>query len=270
MHGGSRLCGWSGWWRAARWCQQAASFIVALSLVYLAHLPASGNEAPLVAVDVGHSLARPGAASARGRPEFEFNRDLALVVEQSLRRRGFRTLMIGQRGDANDLAARTARAAEEGADFFLSIHHDSVQPQYLDPWTVDGKEQRRTDRFSGYSLFVSRKNGRPQLSLGCAMAIGEALRAVGGTPSLHHAEPIPGENRPLADAVNGVYFFDDLVVLKSARSPAVLFEAGIIVNAEEELVLRQPATQRRLAAALADGLQRCLNGRAGPGPSRRP
>ena len=32
---------------------------------------------PQVAVDVGHTLAEPGASSARGRSEFDFNRELA-------------------------------------------------------------------------------------------------------------------------------------------------------------------------------------------------
>jgi N-acetylmuramoyl-L-alanine amidase len=215
-------------------------------------------EAPLIAVDVGHSAARPGATSARGRPEFAFNRDLAIVVDRTLRDRGFRTRLIGVGGDINDLASRTELAADAGADVFLSIHHDSAQEQYLQAWVVDGREQRYSELFSGFSLFVSRKNPRPAESLICAQEIGTALRAAGQSPSLHHAEPIPGENRPLADASNGVYFFDDLVVLKTARMPAVLVEAGIIINPHDELRLRQPALQRRIAEALAEGLRRCL------------
>lgn len=211
---------------------------------------------PLIAIDVGHSLARPGATSARGRLEFEFNRELAQVVERTLHGYGFRTLLIGDAGDRTGLTERTAAAA--GADFFLSIHHDSVQPQYLETWTVGGEEQKWSDRFSGYSLFVSRQNPHPKKSLACARAMGEALRAAGQTPSLHHAEKIKGENRPVADTTNGIYYFDDLVVLKTARSPAVLVEAGIILNRHDELLLREPATKRRIAAALADGLRECL------------
>lgn len=218
----------------------------------------SAAEAPLIAVDVGHSSARAGAVSARGRSEFAFNRDLAVAVGQALQDRGFRARMIGVGGDVNELPARTASAADAGADFFLSIHHDSVQEQYLEGWTVEGRAQRRSNRFSGFSLFVSRKNPQPAESLVCARQIGEALRAAGQSPSLHHAEPIHGENRPLADAANGVYFFDDLIVLKTARTAAVLVEAGIIVNSDDERSLSEPALQHRIAGALADGLQRCL------------
>ena len=145
-----------------------------------------------VCIDVGHSLARPGAISARGRPEFEFNRELAVVVERTLHAYGFRTRLIAEQSDVTGLTDRTAAAA--GADFFLSIHHDSVQPQYLETWTVGGQEQKWSDRFSGYSLFVSRKNPHPKASLACAKAIGEAMMMAGETPSLHHAERSPSRS----------------------------------------------------------------------------
>jgi N-acetylmuramoyl-L-alanine amidase len=254
--------------RKSDWRPKAGLLGVALICVP-GVLRLSAAEAPLIAVDVGHSAARPGAVSARGRPEFAFNQELAVVVDRTLRERGFRTQTIGVGGDVNDLAARTALAADAGSDFFLSIHHDSVQPQYLEAWMVNGREQRYSERFSGFSLFVSRKNPRPAESLLCAQEIGAALRAAGQSPSLHHAEPIRGENRPLADASNGVYFFDDLIVLKTARTPAVLVEAGIIVNPNDELRLRQPVLQRRIAGALADGLQRCLDGPARQGDTSK-
>ncbi|MTD33859.1 N-acetylmuramoyl-L-alanine amidase [Paludibacterium denitrificans] len=65
------------------------------------------------------------------------------------------------------------------------------------------------------------------------------------------------ENRPLADAALGVYWFDDLVVLRTARQP-VLVEHGVIVNAQEEKRLADPAVERKLAEAVADGIQACL------------
>jgi N-acetylmuramoyl-L-alanine amidase len=221
----------------------------------------SATERPLIAIDVGHSRSRPGAVSARGEPEFAFNRGLALAVERVLRDHGFRTRLIGEQGDIEKLADRSAAAASAGAAFLLSLHHDSVQPQYLETWQVDGRQQRYSDRYSGFSLFVSRSNPDADDSLRCARAIGEQLRNRGYVPSLHHAEPIRGENRPLADASNGVYYFDDLVVLKTAAMPAVLVEAGIILNRRDELVLREASTRERISQAIAGGLARCLRGR---------
>jgi N-acetylmuramoyl-L-alanine amidase len=237
-----------------RWLARliAAAFIAGLSVAPFA----AANERPIVALDVGHSLKRPGATSARGVPEFAFNQALAAPVADALRDQGYAPRLIGVDGNMNDLRGRTSRA--QGAAFFLSIHHDSVQPHYLGSWMVDGVRRAYSDRFSGFSLFVSRANPDPKQSLDCAVAIGARLRQAGFRPSLHHAEPISGENRPLADRENGVYFFDDLVVLKTAAMPAVLIEAGIIVNRQDEFRLQENKTRQTIAQAIAQGLAACL------------
>ena len=138
------------------------------------------------------------------------------------------------------------------------MHHDSVQPHYLEEWTHEGETRRFSDRFAGFSLFVSRRNPDVGASLACASAIGAAMRGAGFAPSLYHAEPIKGESKPFADRTNGVHYYDNLVVLHSATQPAVLFEAGVIVNRAEELALRAPGTHGRIAEAVADGVRSCL------------
>lgn len=226
--------------------------LLPLLMLALAH----GAGAATVALDVGHFREEPGALSARGRPEFEFNRDLALEVRAALRARGIGTRVIGADGMMSRLSSRTAAA--NGSDFFLSLHHDSTQPQYLNFWMDHGEERIYSDRFAGFALFVSRKNVDAEASLRCASAIGAALRGRGFAPSLYHAEPIPGESKPFADRENGVHYYDNLIVLETARSPAVLLEAGVIVNRDEELKLLSPDHRGHIAAAVADGLERCL------------
>ena len=225
-------------------------------VIFLLVAPAAAREPPLVAVDVGHFDAEPGATSARGRAELEFNRELAALVGDALQARGLRVLVIGADGGMAVLSRRTAAA--RGAALFLSVHHDSVQPHYLEDWTYEGETRRFSDRFAGFSLFVSRRNPDLGASLACASAIGAAMRGAGFAPSLYHAEPIPGESKPFADRVNGVHYYDNLVVLHTATQPAVLFEAGVIVNRAEELALRAPGTHGRIADAVADGVRSCL------------
>jgi N-acetylmuramoyl-L-alanine amidase len=130
----------------------------------------------------------------------------------------------------------------------------------LETWEFDGADRRYSDRFSGYSLFVSRDNPFPAKSLQCASAIGAALQADGYPPSYYHAEPIAGENRPFADRMNGVHYYDQLVVLHTARQPAVLIEAGVIVNREAEPMLAMRETRESIARAIAAGIAACLNG----------
>jgi N-acetylmuramoyl-L-alanine amidase len=88
------------------------------------------------------------------------------------------------------------------------------------------------------------------------------MRRAGFSPSLYHAAPIPGERKPFADKANGVHYYDNLIVLKTAKTPAVLLEAGVIVNRDEELEVQKDMVRRRIAAAVAAGLDRCLPGRA--------
>lgn len=212
---------------------------------------------PLIAIDVGHSRSRPGAISARGKPEFEFNLALARTIHESLSSRHVSSILIGDDGAMANLETRTLKANAEGATFFLSVHHDSAQSKYLETWTWQERERFHTERFSGFSLFVSRKNPYASISLECARKIGVALKRAGFKPTAHHAERIPGENREWADEDNGVYFFDDLVVLRTAKTPALLLEAGVIVNRDEEIAIQEPATRKIVANAVVQGLTGC-------------
>ena len=204
--------------------------------------------APVVIVDVGHSAQAPGARSAYGRPEYGFNAQLARLLVPALRDRGMDARL--REGHAT-LTERTAGTA--GADLFVSVHHDSIQQAWID--------QGRQAEFSGFSVFVSNKNPAMEKSLACARWVGRALVAAGERPSLYHATPIPGENRPFLDKPHGVHRYDNLVVLKTSRAPAILVEAGVIVNPHEDRRLGEPATAQRLAAAMADGIAGCLTAR---------
>lgn len=232
-----------------------------LALLSIA-LACPGTSHAWVALDVGHNLDNPGAISARGRREFEFNRVLAQAIAQALQTKGSEARIINADGDMRTLSAR-ARAAR-GAQLLVAVHHDSVQPQFLTKWINDGVERLRSgDRFSGFSLFVSRRSAVPGPGLRCSSAIGAGLREAGFKPSLYHAEPVPGEFKPFADRENGVHYFDNLVVLKEATMPALLLEAGVILNRDEEERLLDPARVLRMADAIARGIRSCLGNEQG-------
>ncbi|MGB6114703.1 MAG: N-acetylmuramoyl-L-alanine amidase, partial [Comamonas sp.] len=145
--------------------------------------------------------------------------------------------------------ARRAQGAPD-ADLLVSIHHDSVQARFL--------AAGRQSEFAGYSIFVSMLNPHPGRSLACARHIGERMRAAGEQPSAYHAEPIEGENRPFIDRRLGIHRYDGLAVLRTAPMPAVLVEAGVIINPAEETRLGKPETITRLARAIAQGVHACL------------
>ena len=108
-----------------------------------------------VLIDVGHTAISPGADSARGVPEYEFNLKLADVIAQSLRDAGFdksvRLVTGGSR--LASLFQRAASANNLQAELFISIHHDSVPDNLKETWQYEGKKYSYSDRFSGYLSF---------------------------------------------------------------------------------------------------------------------
>ncbi len=241
-------------------CMRPRLLFAALLLAVLTwSLPAvslSGTLAEaVVAVDVGHGHKRSGARSARGVPEYRFNLDMARLVVEELHRAGLpKAVLLDADGADIPPADRARRANRNKAAVFLSIHHDSVQPHYLQDWIFEARRERYCNRFAGYSLFFSAKNPKAGPSLDLAKSIGESLRNEGFTPTAHHAEPIRGENREMVDPERGVYRYDGLAVLGRAVMPAVLVECGVIVNRDEETALVDPERRARQARAIARGV----------------
>lgn len=212
---------------------------------------------PAVFVDAGHYHAAPGATSARGVPELAFNQALAKVVTRALAADGTRQVISSGGDGIADLRQRTALAQAMGAGLLISLHHDSVQPHLLQEWTWEGQTRLHSEHATGFSLFVSRRNPFPDRSSECASAIGRALRQAGFAINEKHDDPATGQRREWADRDNGVFYYDNLLVLRTAAMPAVLVEAGVIVNRDEEVRLAEPQTREAIAAAIRSGVREC-------------
>jgi N-acetylmuramoyl-L-alanine amidase len=200
-----------------------------------------------VAIDIGHTLEKPGAISAAGIPEFEFNRLLAQRLGERLEAASLSVRLINRDGKVASLESRTAQAANDR--LFVSIHHDSVKAKY---------RPVKDARFQGFSFWLSESGVAPAQSLRCAKAMADRLLAAGFQPSHYHADPVDGENRAVIDWSRGIFANQGLAVLRTARQPAVLIEAGVIAHPIEEQRLATPVVRESIAAALADGIVACL------------
>ena len=196
-----------------------------------------------IVLDVGHTAESEGAISARNVAEFVFNLRLARRIEEKLKAEGFaETRLLLTEGKARpSLAKRVAAANNLHANLFLSIHHDSVPDSFLENWEFEGRKSHFYDRFSGYSVFVSRNNPDFQTSLLFAELVGKEMKAEGLQYARQYTQAIMGRyQHPLLDKETGVYSYDKLIVLKTTRMPAALLEAGSIINRDEELKMDSP------------------------------
>jgi N-acetylmuramoyl-L-alanine amidase len=220
-----------------------------------------------VVVDVGHSEKSYGALSARGATEYEFNLRLATQIVQALLDQGFTrtTLLITTDPKRSGLLARADRANKMSADLFLSIHHDSVPKKFVEHWEYEGAKRVFSDRFPGHSVFISNDNADRAGSLLFGQLIGRELKARGMQYTAHYVEPFMGNRqRVLVDADAGVYRFDQLVVLRMTRMPAVLLEAGSIIHRDEELKLLAPERRTLITEAVAEAVASFCTQRSKP------
>lgn len=235
----------------------------------LAGKPAAGcpHSAFRVVIDVGHTVEVPGAVSARGAAEYAFNLQLANDIKRALVDAGFdkTVVLITAAAPPRGLVERALRANAMRADLFLSIHHDSVPDNLLETWEYAGHENHFSDRFQGYSIFVSRDNGDRSGSLSFGRLLGKELQAHGLGYTPHYTLAMMGRHRhELVDAEAGVYWFDQLVVLRWTRMPAVLLEAGSIINRQEEAEMASPERRALIGAAAAAAVEDFCQARAHP------
>ncbi len=218
------------------------------ALAFALLVQAMPANAGTIFVDTGHSRGQWGSKASDGTPEYVINRNMSVQVIEALRLRGHEVVDVG--ASSRDISLRNRVKDTAGADLFLSIHHDSIQPQLM--------KAGRAPEFAGFSVFISGKSQKLKGSLRCAVHVGDAMVAAGERPSKYHAAPIRGEQKQLLDDRRGIHRYDDLVVLKHAQSPAILLEVGVIVNPLEISKLTDPNWIARTAAMIAEGVERCI------------
>jgi N-acetylmuramoyl-L-alanine amidase len=220
------------------------------------------NKDIVIILDVGHTPSEPGATSARGVPEYDFNLHLGLRIKSEMVLAGFQSthVMLTEASGEAGLNQRADRANDLNADLFLSIHHDSVRDEYLVPWTYQNEEHYYYDNAKGFSLHVSSENPQFEDSYRWARILADQLLTSGLVSNPIHASNNPiGARVPLLDLRRGIYRRDLLVVLSRTEMPAVLLEAGVIVNRDEELAVQTASFEKTVATAVTHSIEMLCN-----------
>ena len=224
-----------------------------------------------VVVDVGHTVDVPGAMSARGVAEYAFNLQLARDINQGLLDAGFQqtVLLITATAPWRGLFERAIRANSMHANLFIAIHHDSVPDNLKQNWEYAGLKNQFNDNYPGYAIFISNENADPAGSLQFGSLLGRELESRGLHYTPHYTLALMGHRRRiLVDAEAGVYRYDQLIVLRQTRMPAVLLEAGSIVNRQEEVELGTPERRSLTTAAIVAAVENFCVARARPASAK--
>lgn len=219
-----------------------------------------------VAVFAGHvEVPNPpngqGSQSASEIPEYKFNDELLRHFELLPNPSSSYTTKYAR--ENIPIGERPTLAQRLGSEVYIEIHHDSAQQQDIDKLRQGEQTEERWREVSGFSVIYHPNNQYSSESLRLAQLIANELYQSGFRPNLYHNKNIPGERRPLVDGNRAIYTGREDVIEKNAM-PAVIVEAGVIVNPFEEKILRQLETQRKISESIDKALARYFaeNGRA--------
>lgn len=213
---------------------------------------------PIVVIDAGHGGRDPGATSVSGQVH---EKDLTLILAQALRdelvKRGrVRVAMTRDDDRYLTLEDRAAVARRLDAAMFVSIHIDSAANPLARGASVYSLSDVASDAEA--AKLAARENApddnanaggsvdavladlamRDQMSASADLAARLVNKAAG------RVELRPNPHR-----------FAAFHVLRRADAPAVLFEAGYLSNADDELLLRNPETRAKMVLALAQAIE---------------
>lgn len=214
---------------------------------------------PIVVIDAGHGGSDPGAGSLTGGVN---EKDLALDVARDLRdllveRGRVRVAMTRNDDQYLGLDERAAVARRLNAALFVSLHMDSAPNPLARGATVYSLSDIASDAESA-RLAAHENRGAAQGSgddnnVGSILA-DLAMRAQ-MTASADLASRMVAKSSGRFELRPQPHRFAAFHVLRRADAPAVLFEAGYLSNAEDEVLLRDSKHRHAITLALAEAIE---------------
>ena len=213
---------------------------------------------PIVVIDAGHGGRDPGATSVSGQVR---EKELTLILAQALRdelvKRG-RVRVAMSRDDDRYLTLddRAALARRLNAALFVSLHIDSAGNPMARGASVYSLSDVASDAEA--ARLAARENGQPGLEQEGG-AVGSALADLAMrsqmSASANFASRLVNKAAGRVELRPNPHRFAAFHVLRRAEAPAVLFEAGYLSNADDELLLRNPEQRARMVTALAQAIE---------------
>jgi N-acetylmuramoyl-L-alanine amidase len=213
---------------------------------------------PIVVIDAGHGGADPGATSVSGQIH---EKDLTLALAQELRdalveRGRVRVAMTRSDDRYLTLDQRAAVAERLHASSFVSLHMDSAPNPLARGATIYSLSDVASDAEAARAAAAENQGSADQSngSSVSAMLSDLAMRDQ-MTASAEFAVRVADKSAGRFQLRPQTHKFADCHVLRRAATPAILFEAGYISNADDEVLLRDPQHRKAIVQALAQAIE---------------
>lgn len=227
----------------------------------------------VVAIDAGHGGQDPGAIGPTGN----YEKNVTLAMAKELARQvnatpGLKAYLVRDRDVFIPLNQRAARARAAKADIFVSLHADAAENRKARGssvyvlslkgassqrarWLAD--KENASDLIGGVSL-EKVDNTLSSVLLDLAQSGHMKASEDAADQVLGGLKRVGNNHKPGIERAN-------FAVLRTADMPAMLVETAFISNPEEEKRLIDPAFQRKVAAAVLDGVQTYFTRQPPPG-----
>jgi N-acetylmuramoyl-L-alanine amidase len=234
---------------------------------------AGGLRDIVVAIDAGHGGVDPGARGPHGIREKDVTLAIARQVQDQLNAEpGIKPILIRDGDYFVPLRGRVAKAREDKADLFISIHADAIN----DPSVKGSSVYILSDRgaSSEAARWLAEKENAADLVGGVSLdnkddVLKSVLIDLSQTATIEASAKVGNEVLHELRGVGRLHRHNleqaSFVVLKAPDIPSMLVETAFISNPQEERNLQSPAYQKRLAAAIVEGVRDYFRTDAPPG-----
>lgn len=213
---------------------------------------------PIIVIDAGHGGRDPGALGVSGEiKEKELTLALADELRDQLVKRGrVRVAMTRDDDRYLSLEERAAVGRRLNAAMFVSLHIDSAPNPLARGASVYSLSDVASDAEA--AALAARENDGTDLGRHGGSVDGMlsdlAIRTQ-MTASADLAARLVNKSAGRFELRPNPHRFASFHVLRRADAPAVLFEAGYLSNADDELLLRSPEHRSAIALALAQAIE---------------
>jgi N-acetylmuramoyl-L-alanine amidase len=223
---------------------------------------AAGKRDVIIAVDPGHGGEDPGARGRRGT----YEKDVVLSIGRKLakmldRQQGMHAVLIRDGDYYLGLRKRIAKAREQQADLFVSIHADAFGDPRVRGSSVYTLSRRGAS--SEAARWLAERENSADLVGGVSLEDKDDMLAsvlldlsqIGTLQaSSEAADRVLSQLKTLGKTHKRRVQQAGFVVLKSPDIPSMLVETAFISNPQEERRLRDPEQQKKIARALMRGI----------------